>query len=217
MNLLLLAITFTASTKTITMIAFGAIMFLGVVIVIGSKISGGNKDVYVEKEKNEISGLVDEKVREQEKEFDVDSIFKLLPSFSNKKFSEETSTALIQLLTGNTDISIINKDLIDKYKEKYENIELKDFKILDFTENDNSYEIKSIISFDHKIDKKKTETLIYKLVSVNTKDTKIERCPTCGGKIKDNTKLRCEFCGSILPNTKNVNNDEWIIEEIEKI
>ena len=182
-----------------TNILAGGLVFIGVIIIIVSKVSGGSKEIYVEKEKNEISGLTDKDKLNEIKEFDPDSIFKVLPTFSSKKFEDETKEELaIKLKDENTNLNIIG------------------FKITDFKEEEDKFIIKSWANIETGEKKTKVNSH-YTVTSINKKLEKKEvRCPVCGGKIKDLTKLRCTYCGSILPNNNEINNDEWKIESIEK-
>ena len=182
-----------------TNILAGGLVFIGVIIIIVSKVSGGSKEIYVEKEKNQISGLTDKDKLNEVKEFDPDSIFKVLPTFSSKKFEDETKEELaIKLKDENTNLNIIG------------------FKITDFKEEEDKYIIKSWANIETGEKKTKVNSY-YTVTSINKKLEKKEvRCPVCGGKIKDLTKLRCTYCGSILPNNNEINNDEWKIESIEK-
>ena len=179
-------------------VAFG-LVFIGVIIILVSKISGNEKEVYIEKEKNKISGLTDKDKIKEIKDFNPDSIFKVLPTFSSKKFEEETK-----------------RDLNNELKNNDDSFKITDFKITDFKEDNDKYTIKSWASIETGY-KKNKETNFYTITSINNRTiNKDLRCPVCGGKVKDPTKLRCMHCGSILPNNNTINNDEWKTESIEK-
>ena len=213
-------------TKIMT-VMFGSFFVIGIGIILYGKFGGGDskETVYVEKQKNRIAGLTDDEKLDIEKEFDADSIFKILPTFSPKKFKDGTSTSMKLLLSSKStklpeekkenfkDESLINENLDD-----LADINIEEFKILDFSEHEDKYLIKSLLVISHKIGKRKKDEKAYTLVSENPKEaTDNLRCPYCGGKVKDQTKLRCNFCGSIYPPFKKVNNSKWVITKIEKI
>lgn len=188
-----------ADVKLYTNIVAVGLVFIGLIIIVFSKIFGNEKEVYIEKEKNRISGLTDKEKISEIKEFNSDSIFKTLPTFSIKKYEEDTK-----------------KEITNKLKNNDNSFNITDFKIIDFKEEENKYIIKSWASIETGT-KKNKEKNFYTITSTNTKIiNKDARCPQCGGKIKDITRLRCKHCGSILPNNNNINNDEWITENIEK-
>ncbi len=163
-------------------VAFG-LVFIGVIIILVSK----------------ISGLTDKDKIKEIKDFNPDSIFKVLPTFSSKKFEEETK-----------------RDLNNELKNNDDSFKITDFKITDFKEDNDKYTIKSWASIETGY-KKNKETNFYTITSINNRTiNKDLRCPVCGGKVKDPTKLRCMHCGSILPNNNTINNDEWKTESIEK-
>jgi DNA-directed RNA polymerase subunit RPC12/RpoP len=202
---------------TYTNIIAAGMVFIGIIIIIISKMSGGNKDIYVEKEKNKISGLTDEDKLNVEKEFNPDSIFKTLPTFSSKNFEDNIKEVITNLYTGNVDKTKHHiKEELTTNTEVLEEFKINDFKIIDFIEEDNRYLIKSKLLIECGPKKEKIKKIL-NITSVNKKSVQAEiRCPVCGGKIKDPTKLRCIHCGTILPNNNELNNDKWIIEEIEK-
>ena len=211
------AFSISSDMQMVTNIFAIGLVFLGLVIVFIGKLSGNNKDVYVEKEKNLISGLNDEDKINEEKAFDPDSIFKVLPNFSSKKFEDNIKEEINKYYTGNIDNldKTMNKELLQN-TEILENFTIDDLNLIDFNEDDEKYTIKSIINSTSGTKKTKVKNIIT-VTSVNKKVKHEEvRCPVCGGKIKDLTKLRCNYCGSILPNNNEINNDEWIIEGIEK-
>lgn len=213
-------------TKIMTII-FGSFFVIGIAIILYGKFLGGDskETIYVEKQKNRIAGLTDDEKLNDEKEFNADSIFKILPTFSPKKFIDGTSTSMILLLSSKSSKlpeekkeNFKDENLINENIDDLANINIEEFKILDFEEKEDKYIIKSLLVLNHKIGKRKTGEKSYTIVSENLKETSNDlRCPYCGGKVKDTTKLRCGFCGSIYPPFEKVNNSKWVISKIEKI
>ena len=208
------AFSITNNEYTFSMVFAAGFILVGLLIIIMSKLSGGSKEVYIEKEKNLISGLTDKEKLEETKGFNPDSIFKTLPTFSSKKFEDNIKNIVTNLYTGNSDQV---RDLVENRllnTETLNNLKITDYKITGFIEENDQYIITSKVLIEY--DKKNKSTL--NITSINKKVVHDEvRCPVCGGKIKDITKLRCTYCGTILPNNTEINNDKWIVYNIEKI
>lgn len=172
-------------------IASGIFIVVGLLLIIQNK--SHKKALKQEEDKiNNIDNLISKKKTEEkiEEQFNPDSIFKTLPTFSNKNFFNQTEIEIKNKLDLN-DIKIIKKEIIDFKDEK------------------DKYIIISIFKYKNKnIEKTITVT------SENNKHTTITNCPNCGGKIKDSTLLRCKHCNSII-NNKNINNNEWTIVDIK--
>ena len=193
-------------TAIIIYIFCGLFIFTGIVLIIISKINKGStgKIYYEEEHNNQISGLIDKKDdKKEENNFNSDSIFKILPSFSKNNFFNTTYEEL-------------------KNKTSLDDCTLKNKKIIDFREETDKYVITSQLTFERKIENEKNksqsiETSNYVITSIKEKNINSDcRCPNCGGKIKDITKLRCQYCGSILPPIDSNNTSEWQIEKFEK-
>lgn len=205
----------------------GSFMLVGVCLIIYSKFNKGSNggSYYDEEKKNEITGLKDKKGNKVigkngkkvdhknlyiDSDFNFDSIFKILPSFSPNKILSDNFNKL--------------KDEIMK-DSHIKKVKLVDKRITYFEEIDNGYLMKvqyiteeNYLDDDDKYDKKRK--CKYEVILNNIKkDIALQTCPVCGGKIKDPTLLRCKFCGSILPVSDNSNNntDEWTFEKHEKI
>ncbi len=171
-------------------IASGIFIVVGLLLIIQNK--SHKKALKQEEDKiNNIDNLISKKKTEEkiEEQFNPDSIFKTLPTFSNKNFFNQTEIEIKKKLDLN-DIKIIKKEIID------------------FKDETDKYIIISIFKYKNKnIEKTITVT------SENNKNITITNCPNCGGKIKDPTLLRCKHCNSII-NNKNKNNNEWTIVDI---
>lgn len=173
-------------------IASGLFIVVGLLLIIQNK--AHKKALKQEEDKiNNIDNLINSdknKNKEEIKEFDPDSIFKTLPTFSNKNFFNQTEIEVKNKLNLN-DIKIIKKEIID------------------FFEETDKYIIISVFKYKNKnIEKTITVT------SENNKNITITSCPNCGGKIKDPTLLRCKHCNSIINNT-NKRNNNWTITDIK--
>lgn len=154
---------------------------------------------------HEIVGLKD--TTKIDKSFDPDSIFKEIPTFSNKKFYDTTGENLKKKLLKEDD-ELIEINIIDK--------KIKDF---------NSEESKYIITSEYAVEvKKEIEKDRYKYIVTSEKSkeipkepkTRLTSCPTCGGKIKDYTLKRCKHCGSPLEK-ENKESMIWKITKLEKM
>ncbi|MBE6151139.1 MAG: transposase [Firmicutes bacterium] len=175
-------------------IASGLFIVVGLLLIIQNK--AHKKALKQEEDKvNNIDNLINNdknknKNKEEIKEFDPDSIFKTLPTFSNKNFFNQTEIEVKNKLNLN-DIKIIKKEIID------------------FFEETDKYIIISVFKYKNK-NVEKTITV----TSENNKNITITNCPNCGGKIKDPTLLRCKHCNSIINNT-NKRNNNWTITDIK--
>ena len=130
---------------------------------------------------------------EEQKNFNTDSIFKKIPDFSNQAFFETIKNELKEKLNLN-DLETIKKEIIY------------------FKEETDKYII--ISSINIKYDNNEKTYTITSEKNKNTEDNYIV-CPTCCGKIKDITLLRCKHCDSILPKYEHTNNNIWKIIEIK--
>lgn len=207
------ALTLDFDTSIILYMICGIFIIIGIILLIFGKIS--NKKVKAlenDNKKNEITGLVDkDKI---DRSFDPDSIFKVIPTFSNKKFFEKTFEDLKKEINKTNDIM-----------EEVEKIDLIDKKITDFQDKEDKYIITSKFVVDCKFKLKwdDLERITYIITSENTKKatTKvITNCPNCGGKIKDTSKGRCLYCGNKFENINTQEQKEtknnWIITNITK-
>lgn len=172
-------------------IASGIFIVVGLLLIIQNK--SHKKALKQEEDKiNNIDNLINKDKKEEkiEEKFDPDSIFKKLPTFSNKNFFNQIEIELKKKLDLN-DIKIIKKEIIDFKEEKEKYIIISTFKY-----------------------KNKNIEKIVTVTSENNKHTTITNCPNCGGKIKDPTLLRCKHCASII-NNKSKNNNNWTIIDIK--
>ena len=168
------------------------LILIGIIIIIQSK--SNQKSLKNEKDnKNNIDKLInknkDTNIKE-EKIFNPDSIFKKIPTFSNKSFFENIEKNLKE---DNEELKIIKKEIID------------------FKDETDKYTIISLF----KIKENDIENTLT-ITSEKYKDnyTPIINCPTCGGKIKDMSLTRCKFCSTPLQKKKNTN--DWEIVKIKK-
>lgn len=168
-------------------------IIIGFIIIIQNKST--KKVLKDEKDtKNSIDKLINKDKKEEPKSFNPDSIFKKLPTFSNKDFFDKTEIDLKNKLELN-DIKILKKEIIDFKDEPDKYIITSNFKI----KTNDLEEILTITSEKNK-----------------QNNNLITNCPTCGGKIKDINILRCKYCDSILPNNKNISHNTWTITDINK-
>ena len=188
------------STAYIYYIICGLFVLIGVAIIIFSKFSNGGNKTYIE-DNNDISNLIDKKKDlNTNKSFDADSIFKTIPTFATGKFFNETFEEL--------------KNKIIK-KGKVKDVILKDKSITDFKDNNDKYIIETEFIVEENDSNGNKMNNKYKVISHSNKEvTKYDVCPNCGGKIKDPTKLRCKYCGNILPKTET-KATKWKIEKFE--
>lgn len=169
-------------------------VFCAFFIIIGLIIIIKNNSTYkntAPDNNKDIDKIINKKIKNNiEKTFNPDSIFKKIPNFSNKIFFETT-------------INDLKKEL------KTDDIKTTQIKLIDFEEVENTYLI--ISSF-------KTKEKNYLITSTKEKNINtIVFCPTCGGKVKDQTLLRCKHCDTILPKRKNSTSNNWIITNIKEI
>lgn len=121
----------------------------------------------------------------------------------------------------------IDKLINNKEIQMYDELNVKDTKIINKYEDDNKYIIEvEIISryMDYVIDEDSSNLIkgnntsrvekTNKLVFVKNKDTKEQKmarkCPSCGANISVNTSGKCEYCGS----TYNLEDYDFILDEI---
>lgn len=205
------------SIENLTLIISIILIVLGGALIIIPKIldkKGNNKTK--EKNKDAIVGIVDKDENTDKKEVTVDTIFKELPTFSANKFHQDI-------------FEDIKEDINHKLSkdEVIEKITLLEKDIIDFTKNNNKYtiiskyKIKYSTKYASEEEKSKdhhtnTVTCSYTVTSKNdTSEAKVvTKCPTCFGKIKDPTKLRCEYCDCILP-ANSGKKEKWITKEIK--
>lgn len=173
-------------------IASGLFIVVGLLLILQNK--SHKKTLKQEKDKiNNIDKLINNdknKDKEKIKKFDPDSIFKILPTFSNKNFFNQTETEVKNKLDLN-DIKITQKEIIE------------------FFEETDKYIIISVFKYKNKNIEK---TII--ATSENNKNITITNCPNCGGKIKDQTLPRCKHCNNIINHTNKINNN-WTIIDIK--
>ena len=180
-------------------IIIGSICLIGIglAIIIISKTSEKKDGLDEEKpNKDKIVGLVEKKENdndEKKKNITVDTIFKELPTFSANKFHDDVFEDIKEELN-----KILSND------EIIEKITLIEKNIIDFEKNNNKYTITSKYKIkysttynnEHTEEKEhhaNTVTCSFTVISKNdTSEAKeITKCPTCFGKIKDPTRLRC--------------------------
>lgn len=121
----------------------------------------------------------------------------------------------------------IDKLINNKEIQMYDELNVKDTKIINKYEDDNKYIIEvEIISryMDYIIDEDSSNLIrgnntsrverTNKLVFVKNKDTKEQKmarkCPSCGANISVNTSGKCEYCGS----TYNLEDYDFILDDI---
>ena len=209
-----ISLSFEAATLIISII----LIVLGIGLIIIPKILDKKNPNKTKKDKNKdaIVGLVDKEEVEQKKTVTVDTIFKELPTFSANKFHQDIFEDIKEDITNN-----LSKD------ETVEKITLLEKEIIDFSKNNNKYTIvsKYKIKYSTKYTSEKesskdhhTNTIVcsYTVTSKNdtTEEKEIHKCPTCFGKIKDPTKLRCEYCDCILPSNSG-KKEKWITKDIK--
>ena len=142
-------------------------------------------------------------------DFNPDSIFKILPTFSPNKFMNDTYEEIEKRITENS--QVVDHKLLKK-------------NITDFKDEENEYliTVKYLIE-ESTLDENNKLVKTQKYYSVNSecsknRDVLIDTCPNCGGKIKDSTLLRCKYCNTILPKVeKETSNDDWTIKEVQII
>jgi len=190
----------------------GLFIFIGIIIIIFGKITSSKNKVYNKKnKKNEITGIIDK--NNIDKKFNSDSIFKTLPNFSNQNFYEKTFEDLKDnlkkennLININT-IIVIKKDIIDFKNELDKYIITSEF-IINYENNNKTGELNIKNKYEEK----------YIITSEKQKkDTTHSNCPTCGGKIKDPTLLRCKYCDTIIAKTNSNTKNDWEITNIKKM
>ena len=191
---------------------------LGLSLIIFSKFSE-KKDSFDElvKNKEKSTKFVDKKEKStNNKKTTVDTIFKELPTFSANQFHKDVFEDIKEYINNN-----LSKDeIIDK-------ITLLDKEIIDFEKNNHKYTITSTYKVKYettynsdKTDEKdqhyNTITSSYTVISKNdtTEAKVVTKCPTCFGKIKDPTRLRCEYCDCILPSNSG-KKEKWITKDIK--
>lgn len=190
----------------------GLFIIIGLLIIIFGNKQKTDKP-YFKKDDNKLKQTNKQKDTEDEFEnidiplnFNPDSIFKIIPTFSNKKFFEGTYKKL-------------EKNILNKNKNTT-NIILIKKGIIDFKNEPNKYIIKSEFIVNFLDEKKQKKNHKYIITSENSKENNLfDRCPTCGGKIKDTFLLRCTYCHSILSSNKSINNinNNWKLINIEEI
>lgn len=208
------ALTLNIDQATTLYIIFGIFIIIGIIMIVTGRIGnkGNTRSYENEKDKNdhEIEGLINrDKI---DRSFSPDSIFKEIPTFSNKKFYED-----------------INKEIEKKLKKEMPeilNIENTNNKITNFETNENKYIITSEFKCKLKVkileeEIEKFEEITYQIISEKNKEIKttninLTKCPTCGAKLKDNTKNKCLKCGNKIEKQKIQKND-WKIKEIKKM
>ena len=185
------------------------LVILGLSLIIVGKISEKNVRTFkhdIDPDDHEIVGLKD--VTKIDRTFSSDSIFKEIPTFSNKNFYETTCEEL-------------KKKLLKKDNELKE-ITIQDKNIVDFEITEKKYIITSEITVDEKKEVDK-DRYTYIVKSEKAKETneetetkkKTTNCPNCGGKVKDANLKRCLHCGFSLEKEKLP--QSWKITKIEKM
>lgn len=164
----------------------------------------------IDPDDHEIVGLKD--VEKADHRFDPDSIFKEIPTFSNKKFYETTSEELKKHILKEDkeliEVNFINKNIIDFQVTNKKYIITSEF-ITEEKKEIETDQYKYIVTSE-----KNKETKEHKETKSN-ENKKVTNCPNCGGKIKDPTQKRCLHCGNLLTKeTKSQRN--WKIIETEK-
>ncbi len=209
-NVYALTIELEEGTVLIAYLFCGIFILMGIVLIIVSKLNGRGSSY--KEEKKEADKLIDKNLKNDKKEdstlkntFNPDSIYQVLPSFSLNNFFDKISDDL-------------EKDITDKNNVK--DLKLDKKIITNFQEFDEKYVIESKFTFDQTVvgddGKDYTSNVTYDVIANNFKEKdNFQRCPTCGGKIKDITMLRCEYCGSILPKLDNSKANIWTIEKYE--
>lgn len=210
------------NTTIIFYFVCGFFILVGIVLIIYGKFSNESfsNTYYDENEESNIVGLKDTNKKKEKKrnnkikyleidsDFNSDSIFKILPSFSPNKILNDNFNKLKEEIMKDSNIK---------------KIKLVNSQITSFEEIPSGYLLKAqyitienYLEDNDKYDKKRQ--CKYEVILNNVKnDVTVATCPICGGKIKDPTLLRCKFCDSILSFPNNNNNDEWNFEKYEKI
>jgi hypothetical protein len=119
-----------------------------------------------------------------------------MPNFSNQAFFETIKNEL-------------------KSKLNLENFEIINKEIIDFKEETDKYILTSSINIKYNNNNNNNNNnKTYTITSQKNKNnvTNHITCPTCFGKVKDITLLRCIHCDSILPRYQQTNNNWKIIE-----
>lgn len=202
-------INLSVDTATILYLVCGSFILVGLVLLVIGRISSHKAPAYDDendKNDNEIVGLIDkDKINHK---FNPDSIFKDIPTFSNKKFFELTSENF-------------KKALIKQEKEitKIAKINIINQSIVDFKNEDKKYIITTefIINYSEK-ETTPQKGIKYCVTSEKSKETNsnpLTKCLNCGGKLKENTKNRCIHCGN--PIKKENNTPTWEITNIKKM
>lgn len=120
--------------------------------------------------------------------------------------------------------SLKNKNL----KQMYDELNVKDSKIIDIQVNEDVYTIKvflqsrymdyiinlddgSLVSGNDKARIQKDYILTFNKNKVTKEQGNIRRCPSCGASIDINASGICEYCGT----SYNLDNYDWILNKIE--
>lgn len=191
------------SIKLITYLICIAFIIGGIVIIFISNKNNSTKTFDYEKQTDITKNQKIEENNQIKNNFDPDSIFKIIPTFSNKKFFDKTFETL--------------KKEIEK-DETIKNIIILKKEIINFEETENKFIFTTKFKVNYTQTKDNKETKIEKNYTTTTEKSKknsLNTCPTCGGKIKDNTLLRCKYCDTILPKNENITELDWVITEIK--
>ena len=191
------------SIKIITYLICIAFIVGGIIIIVISNKNNSTKIFDYDKQTESIKTTKKEEEPNKTNNFNPDSIFKTIPTFSNKKFFDKTFETL-------------KKDI--EKDETIKNIIILKKEIINFEEKDNKYIFTTKFKINYTQTQDNKEIKIEKNYTTTTEKSKkiiLEQCPTCGGKIKDNTLLRCKYCDSILPKNENIVELDWVITEIK--
>lgn len=196
---------------TIFMYAFFGILILVGICLILSKKPKNEPTNYEEKEKTYPTLKEGQKVNIKTKKdddyttsFDKDFIIKELPTFSFKLFYNDIEATFLNLLTAKDEHDLEElKDKISEpvlanidYQNQSSNLKIVNKNIIDFQKKTDYFEIKVAIT----IEDEQGQTKDYEVLFHNNRHvSKYNTCPNCGGKIKDPTLLRCNYCSYILP------------------
>jgi len=193
------AATLEMSFKNIALLISAIFVALGLGLIILPKLKSHNETNLDSKSNNQNNNQKNNK----QSKVPIDLILKNFPTFSVNQF---------------------HTNIFLKIQEKFNNeekiiITLLEKEIIDFYKKDNCYTIISKYKVKHSTNNEKQDNNIISSYTVTSQNETlpnktITNCPTCFGKIKAPTNLRCKHCDCLLPiNTQK--KEQWIIKKIE--
>ena len=178
----------------------------------------------------------------------IEEFKKIEPTFEESIFYSKVNNVFIKLMTArmldkidevkhfisdelyNNEIAFIKNNKDKGYKQMYDELNVKDSKIIDILVNDSVYIIKVylqsrymdyIISLDNgslvsgnDSSRIQRDYILTFEKKVNTKEQdNIRRCPGCGASIDVNSSGICEYCGT----SYNLDEYDWVLTKIDNV